>query len=254
MNCFETLLSNASCAATPWWPSPRSAPRSTRRGWTGSSRSWTARRRRTVAWRQGRTLLHFSAHPEPFLTHKNTLHTLNAPKHPLNMGCTTPTRTPYPIKSSQVELKRDECKPLRGGGGRGRRARRRRAGGRQHRRRRRRPAQVRAHRGRGLHSSFSRLKVSTSCGIRWVPSLDRRVITRHKLNTKRLTDQNGLSLAETWASASPCIEEDAQGLRVEIAALHSAQGQSEENRVGALVTANKESEAGAYTRPLLTST
>ena len=41
---------------------------------------------------------------------------------------------------------------------------------------------------------------------------------------------------------------------MEIAALHSAQGQSEENRVGALVTANKESEAGAYTRPLLTST
>jgi len=30
------------------------------------------------------------------------------------------------------------------------------------------------------------------CGIRWLPSLDRRVITRHKLNTKWLTDLNGL--------------------------------------------------------------
>jgi hypothetical protein len=27
-------------------------------------------------------------------------------------------------------------------------------------------------------------------GMRWVPSLDRWVITRHKLDTKRLADQN----------------------------------------------------------------
>jgi len=40
---------------------------------------------------------------EPYLTHKNTLNTLNTPSHPLNMGYTTPTRTPYPIKSAQVE-------------------------------------------------------------------------------------------------------------------------------------------------------
>jgi hypothetical protein len=29
--------------------------------------------------RQGLTLVHFSAHLEPCLTHKNTLHTLNTP-------------------------------------------------------------------------------------------------------------------------------------------------------------------------------
>ena len=46
--------------------------------------------------------------------------------------------------------------------------------------------------GRGLHSSTSHLNVSTFCGIRWVPSGDRWAITRHKLNTKRLIDQNGL--------------------------------------------------------------
>ena len=45
--------------------------------------------------------------------------------------------------------------------------------------------------GRGLHSSTSRLNASNLCGLRWVPSLDRQVMTRHKLNTKRLTDQNG---------------------------------------------------------------
>ena len=34
-------------------------------------------------------------------TQRHTTH----PKHPLNMGYTTPTRTPYHIKSAQVELR-----------------------------------------------------------------------------------------------------------------------------------------------------
>jgi len=55
--------------------------------------------------RQGLTLVHFAAQLEPCLTQDNTLHTLNTPSHPLNMGYTTPTRTPYPIQSAQVELK-----------------------------------------------------------------------------------------------------------------------------------------------------
>jgi len=58
--------------------------------------------------RQGLTLVRFSAQLEPCLTHKNTLHTLNTPpKHPLNTGYTIPTRTPYPIKIAQVELRRE---------------------------------------------------------------------------------------------------------------------------------------------------
>ena len=35
------------------------------------------------------------------------------------MGYTTPTRTPCPIQSAQVELKVDECKPLEPGAGAG---------------------------------------------------------------------------------------------------------------------------------------
>ena len=35
-------------------------------------------------------------------------------------------------------------------------------------------------------------ELSTFCGTRWVP-VDVWVITRHKLDTQRLTDQNGLS-------------------------------------------------------------
>jgi hypothetical protein len=35
---------------------------------------------------------------------------------------------------------------------------------------------------RGLHSSTSQLNVSTVCGMRWVPLLDRWVITRHTLD------------------------------------------------------------------------
>ena len=56
---------------------------------------------------QGLTLVHFSAHLEPCLTHNNTLHTPITPRHPLNMGYTTThshplshTRTPYPKRSS----------------------------------------------------------------------------------------------------------------------------------------------------------
>jgi len=52
---------------------------------------------------QGLTLVHFSAQLEPCVTHINTLHTLNTPQHSLNTGYTTPTRTPYPTKSAQVE-------------------------------------------------------------------------------------------------------------------------------------------------------
>jgi hypothetical protein len=66
----------------------------------------------TSASRQGLTLVHFSAQLEPCLTQQNTLHILNTPYHLLNTGYTTPTRTPYPIQSAQVEPKVDECKPL----------------------------------------------------------------------------------------------------------------------------------------------
>ena len=54
---------------------------------------------------QGLTLVRFSAQFEPCLTHKNDQHTLHTPKCPLNTGYTTPKRTPYPMKSAQVELR-----------------------------------------------------------------------------------------------------------------------------------------------------
>jgi len=54
---------------------------------------------------QGLTLVHFSAQLEPCLTHKNTLHTLITPYHPLYTGYTTLKCTPYPIQSAQVELR-----------------------------------------------------------------------------------------------------------------------------------------------------
>ena len=54
--------------------------------------------------RQGLILVHSSAQLEPCLTHKNTLHTINTPQHRLDIGYTTPTHTPYTIKSAQVEL------------------------------------------------------------------------------------------------------------------------------------------------------
>jgi len=42
--------------------------------------------------------------------------------------------------------------------------------------------------------------------MRWIPSVDGWVITRDRLDTKRLTDQNGLGYAEKWASVSPWPE------------------------------------------------
>ena len=54
---------------------------------------------------QGLTLVHFSAQLEPCQPHKNTLHTINTPSHPLSTGYTIPTRTPYTMKSAQVELR-----------------------------------------------------------------------------------------------------------------------------------------------------
>ena len=61
---------------------------------------------------------------------------------------------------------------------------------------------------RGLHSSTYQLNISTSSGIRWVPSVahnistfsgicwvpsaDRWVTTRHKLDTNRITQHNGI--------------------------------------------------------------
>ena len=46
--------------------------------------------------------------------------------------------------------------------------------------------------GRELNQSTLQLNVSTFCGIRSVPSVERWVIARHEMDTKRLTDQNGL--------------------------------------------------------------
>jgi hypothetical protein len=54
---------------------------------------------------QGLTLVHCSAQLEPCRTQRNTQHTLNTPYKPPNTGYTTPTRTPYPIKGAQVELR-----------------------------------------------------------------------------------------------------------------------------------------------------
>jgi hypothetical protein len=41
-----------------------------------------------------------------------------------------------------------------------------------------------------VHFSAQRKHI---CVTRWVPSVDRWVMTRHKLDAKRLTDQNGIS-------------------------------------------------------------
>jgi len=64
--------------------------------------------------RQGLTLVHCSAQLESSLTHKKMQHNLDNPHRPLNTGYTTPTRTPCPIQSAQVELKSGR-KPLRHG-------------------------------------------------------------------------------------------------------------------------------------------
>jgi len=67
---------------------------------------------RASASSQGLTLVHFSAQLEPCLTHKNTLHPLNTPYHPLETGYTTPTRTSYPIKALKLSLEVSERKFL----------------------------------------------------------------------------------------------------------------------------------------------
>jgi len=54
----------------------------------------------TAAYKQGLTLVHFSAQLEPCRTH--TQHPTH-PNHSLNTVYTTPTQTPYPMKSTQVE-------------------------------------------------------------------------------------------------------------------------------------------------------
>ena len=101
-------------------------------------------------------------------------------------------------KVLKLSCKVNECKPLvrgaligDGASGHGRSGYRH---GRQRRGERRgRPCwgPLAVERGRGLHSSNSQLNVCTFRGIRWVPSADRWVITRHKLKTKRFTDQTG---------------------------------------------------------------
>jgi len=59
----------------------------------------------SVLLRQGLTLVPISPQLEPYLTHKNTLHILNGPSHPLNTGYKTPPRTPHHIISAEVELR-----------------------------------------------------------------------------------------------------------------------------------------------------
>jgi hypothetical protein len=71
----------------------------------GSNAPLKATRTAPVAARgQGLTLVHFSAQLEPCLKQTHP-HTLNTPSQPLFTGYTTPTRTPYPIQSAQVELR-----------------------------------------------------------------------------------------------------------------------------------------------------
>jgi hypothetical protein len=46
--------------------------------------------------------------------------------------------------------------------------------------------------GRGLHLSTSQLNVSKLLWVTLGTTADRRVIARHKLDTKQLTDKSGL--------------------------------------------------------------
>ena len=62
--------------------------------------------------KQGLTLTHISAQLQPCLTHKNTPTQHEHPLKPTKHGLPTPKRTPDPMKSAQVQLKVDECKPL----------------------------------------------------------------------------------------------------------------------------------------------
>ena len=59
---------------------------------------WTRARRRTFSWRQGLTLVHFSAQPEPFL----------------DTGYLSPPRLSH-RQCETLSRKVDECKPLVGG-------------------------------------------------------------------------------------------------------------------------------------------
>jgi hypothetical protein len=68
---------------------------------------------------------------------------------------------------------------------------------------------------RGLHSSASQLNVGTFRGIHLVPSVDRYVITRHKLDTKRPGDQNGSGRGEKWMGVPPL---PGAGLELEVGA------------------------------------
>ena len=73
-----------------------------------------AYRRREEGSRQGLTLVHFSAQPEPFLTQ-------NTPITPHNTSSTTPKQllhaAPIPQKVLTLIIKVDECKPLAPGRG-----------------------------------------------------------------------------------------------------------------------------------------
>ena len=82
--------------------------------WRSFSARWRSARSAAAlsAAPQRLELVHFSAQLEPCLTHKNTLHTLNNPKHPVNTSYTTPLRTPCPIKALELSSEVNECKPL----------------------------------------------------------------------------------------------------------------------------------------------
>jgi len=53
-------------------------------------------------WRQGLTLVHYSAQLEPFLTQKHTLSTCGIPYYPLNTPETTPNCTPVTQKALKL--------------------------------------------------------------------------------------------------------------------------------------------------------
>ena len=93
---------------------------------TSSQFKGVTRDKRSGKWRQGLTLVHLSAQPEPFLTNNTPSTPPNTPyKHPLNTPKTTPKCTPMPQKALTLSRKVDECKPLNEGhNGRGNMARR----------------------------------------------------------------------------------------------------------------------------------
>jgi len=66
--------------------------------------------------RQGLTLVHFSAQPEPYLTRNTPFTPPNTPRHLLNTRKTTPKQSlnapPIPQKALTLSQKVDECKAL----------------------------------------------------------------------------------------------------------------------------------------------